>query len=123
MEVTEVSFYAHSEQTTRTLMAPEAERRDAADVLDEDGHIIPMHSKYGHWNMDSDDAVCAVLQLGVFHNVLLGQMRLRDGPEGLTVATLPSWFWDRVPRPTQLQLLEEVKRVVTASMVERLRFE
>ena len=43
-------------------------------ILDDEGHLVPMYQLYGHWKIDSDEAVGALLMLGVFDNVVLGQL-------------------------------------------------
>jgi len=103
------------------MSSPEAPAYARPDLLDDEGRLVPMFRKYGHWDMDSDEAVCAALSLGVFHNVVLAQLRLRDGSDGLTIVTLPTWFYVRVPSDTQTQLLAEVKAKL-GSVFERVRF-
>ena len=43
-------------------------------LLDDEGHLVPLYQKYGHWNIDREEAVGAILMLGVFDNVVLGQL-------------------------------------------------
>ncbi len=104
------------------MAAPEAPTYARPDLLDDEGRLVPMYRKYGHWDMDSTEAVCAALSLGVFHNVVLAQLRLRDGADNTTVVTLPTWFYTRVPADTQALLLAEVKGKL-GHVFARLRFE
>ena len=92
-------------------------------LLDDEGHLVPLYQKYGHWIIDSEEAVGAILMLGVFDNVVLGQLTLRDNPDGTMTMTLPDWFWEIIPPQVVLRKLEELKSKLPASLFENLRFD
>ena len=36
-------------------------------LLDDEGHLVPLYQRYGHWPIDSEEAVGALLMLDVLY--------------------------------------------------------